>query len=157
MRESMYHCFRCLDIRTTAAIVSRCQLAVKRALVDQQLFCHLRPFQANPSAKLFCFVFIFRCVLASLWEAVRSSVGWLVRWSVGPLVGNAFVQIDEKWPFTDSKWYRQCWTRKKEGRGRKRDEEEWGMRRKEGRGGRRDEEEGAMWRKERWGEWKNKK
>ena len=34
------------------------------------------------------------------------------------------------------------------GRGKKRDEEEGGMRRKEGRGRRRDEEEGGMGRKE---------
>ena len=84
-----------------------------------------------------------------------------VRWSVGPsvrwLVGNAFVQIDEKWPITDSKWFRQCWTRKKEGQGGRRDEEEGGTRRKEGRGVRRDAEKGATWRKERWGEWKNEK
>ena len=38
------------------------------------------------------------------------------------------------------------------GRGKKRDEEEGGMRRKEGRGGRRDGEEGEMGRKEGRGE-----
>ena len=38
------------------------------------------------------------------------------------------------------------------GRGKKRDEEEGGMRRKEGRGGRRDEEEGGTRRKEGQGE-----
>ena len=56
-----------------------------------------------------------------------------------------FVKIDGKWPFTDSK-YR---TRKKEGQGGRRDEEEGGTRRKEGRGVRRDAEKGATWRKER--------
>ncbi len=73
---------------------------------------------------------------------VRPSVGW----SVGPLVGYAFVKIDEKWPFMDSKWLRRVL-----------DEEERGTRRKEGRGGRRGEEEGATRRRERRGEWKNKK
>ena len=44
---------------------------------------------------------LFRCVLASLYEAlsVRPLVGWSVGWSVR----HAFVKIDEKWPFTDSK------------------------------------------------------
>ena len=36
---------------------------------------------------------------------------------------------------------RQCWTRKKEEQGRRRDVEEGGTRRKEGRGGRSDEDE----------------
>ena len=55
--------------------------------------------------------------------SVRPLVGPLVGWSVG----NAFVKIDEKWAFTDSKWSRHCWTR--------------GTRRKEGQGGKREEEE----------------
>ena len=71
---------------------------------------------------------------------VRPSVGWSVRQSVG----NAFVKIDEKWPFMDSKWLRQCWTRKKEEQGGRRDEEEGGARRKERRGGRSDEESEKM-------------
>ena len=62
-------------------------------------------------------------------------VDWLVGRSVGPSVGNAFVKIDEKWTFSDSTCFRQCWTRRKEGRG--------GRRRKEGRGERRDGEEGG--------------
>jgi len=45
--------------------------------------------------------------------------------------------------FMDSKWLRQCWTRKKEEQGGWRDEEEGGARRKEERGGRKDEEEGV--------------
>ena len=89
----------------------------------------------------------------SIWGLVRPSVGRSVGWSVG----YAFVQIDENWPFTDSKWFSQCWTRKKEGRGGRRDEEEGGTRRKDGRGGRMDAEKVATWRKERWGEWKNEK
>ena len=71
--------------------------------------------------------------------SVRPSTGPSVRWSVG----NAFVKIDEKWPFKDSKRLRQCWTRKKEEQGGRRDEEEGGARRKERRGGRSDEEEGV--------------
>ena len=55
---------------------------------------------------------------------VRPLVGPSVRWSVR----NAFVKFNEKWPFMDSKWFRQCWTRKKEGRG-VRPEEEVAMRR----------------------------
>ena len=43
---------------------------------------------------------------------------------------------------------RQCWTRKKEEQGGRRDEEEGGARRKEGRGGRRDADKGARWGKE---------
>ena len=63
--------------------------------------------------------------------SVRPSVGW----SVGPSVGNAFVQIDEKWPFTVQSDLDNAV------RGIKRDEEEGGTRRdEEGRGGRRDEE-----------------
>ena len=44
---------------------------------------------------------LFSCGLATLLEAlsVRRSVGPLVR----PSVGNAFVKIDEKWTYTDSK------------------------------------------------------
>ena len=38
---------------------------------------------------------------------------------------------------------RQCWTRRKEGRGGRRDEEGRGTRRKDGQGGRRDGEEGG--------------
>ena len=64
-------------------------------------------------------VCIFLDASSHLYKRPCPSVGWLVGWSVG----NAFVQIDEKWPFTDSKWFRQCWTRKKEGRGGRRDEE----------------------------------
>ena len=89
--------------------------------------------------------------------SIRGLSRLLVGSLVGRLVGNAFVQIDEKWSFTDSKWFRHCWTRKKEGRGGRRDEEEGGTRRKEGRGGRMDAEKGATWRKERWGKWKNEK
>ena len=73
----------------------------------------------------------FRCVRISIRGLVRLLVGPSVRRSVR----NAFVQIAEKWTYTDSKLFRQCWTRKKEGRG--------GTRRKEGRGGRIDKEEGA--------------
>ena len=40
--------------------------------------------------------------------------------------------------------FRQCWTRNKEGRGGRRNEEEGGIGRKEGRGGRRDEESERM-------------
>ena len=36
--------------------------------------------------------------------------------SVRPSVRNVFVEIAEKWTFSDSKWFRHCWTRKKEGR-----------------------------------------
>jgi hypothetical protein len=71
-----------------------------------------------------------------------------IRPSVGRSVGNAFVKIDEKWPFTDSSDSDSA------GRGRKRDEEEigtrrkdeeeGGTRRKEGRGGRSDEESEKM-------------
>ena len=80
---------------------------------------------------------------------VRPLVGWFVGRLVGRSVGNAFVKIDEKWTFTDSKLFRQCWTRKKEGRGGRRrggrrDEEEGGKRRKDGRGGRSDVEGTAM-------------
>ena len=57
-----------------------------------------------------------------------------VRWSVGRLVGNAFVQIDENGHL------RILNDLDNAGRGRKRDKEEGGTRRKEGRGGRRDEE-----------------
>ena len=64
---------------------------------------------------------------------VRPLVGPLVRWSVR----DAFVKIDEKWPFTD-------WTRKKEGQGGRRNKEERGTSRKEGRGGRSDEESEKM-------------
>ena len=63
--------------------------------------------------------------------------------SVGPLVGNAFVKIDEKSTFTDSKWFRLL------------DEEKRGMRRKEGRGRKRNEKEGGTGRKEGQGEYKN--
>ena len=49
--------------------------------------------------------------------------------SVGRLVGNSFVKIDEKWPFTDSKWFRQCWTRRKERQGGRSNEENWAARR----------------------------
>ena len=59
------------------------------------------------------------------------SIRGLVPPLVGPLLSNAFVEIDEKWPFEDSKRFIQRWTRKKE------------TRRKEGRRGRRDEEEGG--------------
>ena len=38
---------------------------------------------------------------------------------------------------------RQCWTRKKEEQGGRRDKEEGGARKKEGRGGRKGEEEGG--------------
>ncbi len=38
-----------------------------------------------------------------LYKRPYPSVGRLVHWSVGPLVRNAFVKIDEKWPFMDSK------------------------------------------------------
>ncbi len=41
----------------------------------------------------FAFLALFRCVHASLYEALS------VRWSVG----HAFVKINEKWPFMDSK------------------------------------------------------
>ena len=70
---------------------------------------------------------LFRCVRISIRGLARRTVRWLVR----PSVGNAFVEIDEKWTFTDSKRFRQCWTRKKEGLGGKSDEEERGTRRKE--------------------------
>ena len=43
----------------------------------------------------------------------------------------------------DSNRFRQFWTRRKEGRGGRRDEEEGGTRRKEERGGGRNEEEGG--------------
>ena len=68
------------------------------------------------------------------------SVCWLVGWfvcpSVRPSVGNAFVKIDEKWPFTDSKQFR-CWTRERE-------EEEGGTKRKEGQREKSDEESEKM-------------
>ena len=69
--------------------------------------------------------------------------------SVCPLVGNAFVKIDDTWPFTDEE---ERETRRKEGRGGKSGEEERAVRRKERRGGRSDEEEGATSRMERRGE-----
>ncbi len=65
------------------------------------------------------------------------SVGRSVRRLVRPLVGNAFVKIDKKRPFT-------AWTRKKEGQGGRRNKEERGTRRKEGRGVRSDEESEKM-------------
>ena len=78
-----------------------------------------------------------------------SSIRGLVHPSVDRLVGpSAFVKIGEKWTLTDSKGFRQCWTRKKEGQGGRRDEEEGAMRRKEQCGGRGDEGEGATGRKE---------
>ena len=79
---------------------------------------------------------IFLVACTRLYKSLCRSVGWSVR----PSVGNAFVKIDEKWPFKDSKRLRQYWTRKKEEQGGRRDEEEGKMRRKEGRGGRSDEE-----------------
>ena len=63
--------------------------------------------------------YLFRCVRISIRGLVRPSVGR----SVGRLVRNAFVKIAEKWTFTDSKCFRQCWTRKKEGRGGRRDDD----------------------------------
>ena len=75
----------------------------------------------------------------AIFRRVRIPIRGLVHRFVGWSVGNAFVKLGEKWNFTDSKWFRQCWTRKKEGRG--------GTRRKGGRGGRSDEEEGALRRK----------
>ena len=68
---------------------------------------------------------------------------------VGWSVGNAFVKIDEKWTFTVCKMIytvldeEKRGTRRKEGRGGRRDEEEGGTRRKEGLGRRRDKEEGG--------------
>ena len=38
-----------------------------------------------------------------------------VRPLVGQSIGNAFVKIDKKWTFTDSKCLEQCWMMKKEG------------------------------------------
>ena len=38
-----------------------------------------------------------------LYKRPCPSVRWLVGWSVRPSVGYAFVKIDEKWPFMDSK------------------------------------------------------
>ena len=70
--------------------------------------------------------------------------------SVGPSVRNAFDKIDEKWTFTDSKWFRQCRIRRKEGRGGGMDEEEGWTRRKDERGERSDVEEGAMRRVKKW-------
>ena len=80
---------------------------------------------------------------------VRPSVGPLVRPSVRP---SRFVKIDEKWPFTNSKWFRQCWTRKKDGQRRKRDKEGRGTRRKEEQEGKSDEESEEMkrLRKKKW-------
>ena len=75
--------------------------------------------------------------------------------SVGWLVCNAFIKIDEIWTSANSKRFRQCWTRKKEGVGGRQHEKEGVTRRKErrseglegrrnggkeGRGGRRDGE-----------------
>ena len=60
-------------------------------------------------------------------------------WSVGWLVRNAFVKIDEKWILNDLD---------SAGRGKERDEEEGETRRKKGRGERRDEEEEGTRRKE---------
>ena len=48
--------------------------------------------------------------------------------SVGPSVLLSSKSM-KKWTFTDCKWFRQCWTRKKEGRGGRRDGEEGGTRR----------------------------
>ena len=73
---------------------------------------------------------IFRCVRISIRGLVRRFVGR----SVGRSVGNAFVKINETWTLTHSKWIRQCWMRKKEDQGGRRDEEQ------EGREVRRDEE-----------------
>ncbi len=88
---------------------------------------------------------------------VRPSVRWSVRWLVGPSVRNAFVKINEKRPFMDSEWLRQCWSEKKEEQGGRDDEEEKGTGRKEGRGGRSDEEEGATRRVKNWKSCKKKK
>ena len=67
----------------------------------------------------------------ALVRCVRISIRGLVCWSV---VSNAFVKINEKWTFTNPLGFRQCWTRKKEGRGGRSDYEEGGTGRKEGRG-----------------------
>ena len=72
---------------------------------------------------------LFLDASSHLYKRPCPSIGWLVRWSVSPSVRKAFVKIDEKWPFMDSKWLRLSWTRKKEGRGGKSDEEEGGTRR----------------------------
>ena len=77
-----------------------------------------------------------------LYKRPCPSVGWLVRWLVRRLVQNAYVKIAE------NGLLRILNDLDSAGRGKKRDEEEGGMRRKEGRGGRRYEEEGGTERKE---------
>ena len=61
---------------------------------------------------------------------------------VGWLVCNAFIKIDEIWTSADSKRFRQCWTRKKEGVGGRQHEKEGVTRRKEGEEGRTGRKEG---------------
>ena len=63
--------------------------------------------------------------------SIRGLVRRSVRLSVGWLVGNAFVKIDEEWTLNDLD---------STGRGRNRDTEEGGTRRKEGQGGTRRKE-----------------
>ena len=68
----------------------------------------------------------------------------LVVWSVGQSVRTAFVKINEKWTFMDSKWLTVLGEEKR-------------RMRKEGQGRRRDKEEGGTGLKEGSGEWKNEK
>ena len=88
-------------------------------------------------------LFIFRCVLASLYEVV--SVGRLVGWSVG-----WSVMLSSK--STKNRLLRILNEVDSAGRGNKRDEEEGGTRRNEERGGRRGGQEGGTGRKEGRGE-----
>ena len=95
-------------------------------MVTGEIYDQMKYFNRYPTRSLtppFETSQIFRCVRISIRGLVRRSVGWSVGRSVGRSVRNAFVKIAEKWTFTESEWFRQCWTRKKEARGGKRDEE----------------------------------